>query len=357
MPLSEPDRSALATWATAGRLRRYVITTVVMGVTFTVTLAVARIVPNVVGDLFYPALGAIAWVLGPDAALLGVGLAIAAEAYLTPETPFPAVDDVLYVLLFGLTALAMVHLSRLQRRAWRVAEQRAQDALDANAAKDRFLDLVSHDLRGPLQAVRLWSRILRLDRFNPATVERGCDAIESCVRQQDRLVSDLLDAARVRAGTIALQVRPTPLRPVLDRALEMVAPGAEVKGLSLAPPRGELDINIAADPDRLAQVLWNLLANAVKFTDRGGEVAVVVERRNGSVQIHVRDTGRGLSPEECRRAFEPYWQQERGDGLGLGLLIARRLVELHGGVLSVTSPGPGRGSDFAVSLPAIEFAA
>jgi len=108
---------------------------------------------------------------------------------------------------------------------------------------------------------------------------------------------------------------------------------------------------VLADPDRLTQVMWNLLSNAVKFTDAGGEVGVIVERGRGDVLIHVRDTGRGLSAEECRQAFQPYWQRERGGGLGLGLLIARRLVELHGGALSVTSPGVGRGADFAISLP------
>jgi signal transduction histidine kinase len=189
------------------------------------------------------------------------------------------------------------------------------------------------------------------DRFNPATVQRASVAIDNCVRAQERLVGDLLDASRVRAGTIALHLRLTELRPIITRALETIAPAAAVKGLSLEPPDGAVDAPVLADPDRLVQVFWNLLTNAVKFTERGGTVAVVVERRPRTVEIHVRDTGRGLSLEDCRRAFEPYWQEERGQGLGLGLLIARRLTELHGGALSVASPGRGKGADFAVALP------
>jgi signal transduction histidine kinase len=98
-------------------------------------------------------------------------------------------------------------------------------------------------------------------------------------------------------------------------------------------------------------VFWNLLSNAVKFTERGGQVGIRVVQRAGGVEAHIWDSGRGLSAEECRRAFEPYWQHARGDGLGLGLLIARRLVELHGGALGVTSAGEGRGADFVVALP------
>jgi signal transduction histidine kinase len=339
----------------APRASRYAAATVTILLTFMLTVAITRVLPAFVGDLFYLAVGGISWFLGPDAALLGLALAVWGVAYLTPETPFPSADDLLYMTLFVATALAMLHLSRMQRRAWRVAELRAREASRANEAKDRFLDLVSHDLRGPLQGIRLWSKVLLNDRFNPATVQRASVAIDNCVRDQERLVGDLLDAARVRAGTVALDLRLTDLRPILARALETIAPAAEVKGLSLSAPDGAIDAPVLADPDRLVQVFWNLLTNAVKFTERGGTVTVVVERRPRTVEVHIRDTGRGLSTEDCKRAFEPYWQQERGDGLGLGLLIARRLIELHGGALSVASSGQGQGADFAVALPLPSF--
>jgi signal transduction histidine kinase len=347
----EVDDAPRARSSRTPRTVRYLIAAATMLVAFLVTLAVERVVPNFVSDLFYLAVGGISWFLGPDAALLSLVLAASGVAYLTPETPFPSVEDVAYMTLFVSVALAMLHLSRMQRRAWRVADVRAREASEANEAKDRFLDLVSHDLRGPLQGIRLWQKVLLNDRFNPATVQRACVAIENSVRDQERLVGDLLDAARVRAGTVALQVRMTEIRAVLARALETIRPAAEVKGVSLVTPDGTVDAPVLADPDRLVQVFWNLLTNAVKFTDPGGTVAVVVERRPRTVEVHVRDTGRGLSPEDCRHAFEPYWQHQRGEGLGLGLLIARRLIELHGGALSVASPGKGKGADFAVALP------
>jgi signal transduction histidine kinase len=327
-----------------GRGRRYAVTVVAIGLTYAVTIALERVVPYFVGDLFYLVLGAISWWLGADAALLGLALSFVAVASLTPETPFPSIDDVVYLALFVLTALAMVNLGRL-------AERQAREASEANVAKDRFLDLVSHDLRGPLQAMRLWVKLLRLHPGDVRTVERACDAIDTAGRQQARLVADLLDAARLRSGKLDLHLEPTDLELIVTQTLETIAPEATGKGLALAAPEGPLATCVLADPDRLTQVMWNLLSNAVKFTDAGGEVAVVVERRPQDVRIHVRDTGRGLSAEECRQAFQPYWQRERGVGLGLGLLIARRLVELHGGALSVTSPGLGAGADFAISLP------
>ena len=147
-------------WRQAGRRRRYAVTAAAIGLTFVVTVALERVVPYFVGDLFYLVIGAISWWLGGDAALLA--LAFVAVACLTPETPFPSIDDVLYLGLFVLTALAMVHLGRL-------VERQAREASEANAAKDRFLDLVSHDLRGPLQAMHFWVKLLRLHPADPST--------------------------------------------------------------------------------------------------------------------------------------------------------------------------------------------
>jgi len=189
-------------WRQAGRRRRYAVTAAAIGLTFVVTVALERVVPYFVGDLFYLVIGAISWWLGGDAALLA--LAFVAVACLTPETPFPSIDDVLYLGLFVLTALAMVHLGRL-------VERQAREASEANAAKDRFLDLVSHDLRGPLQAMHFWVKLLRLHPADPRTAQRACDVIDKCVRQQSRLVADLLDAARLRSGKLDLQLEPTDL--------------------------------------------------------------------------------------------------------------------------------------------------
>src|SRR5439155_4769052 len=127
---------------------------------------------------------------------------------------------------------------------------------EANAAKDRFLDLVSHDLRGPLQAMHFWVKLLRLHPADPRTAQRACDVIDTCVRQQSRLVADLLDAARLRSGILDLRIEPTDLAPVIMGTLETIAPEASRKGLALAPPAGALDTCVIADPAPLTQAMW-----------------------------------------------------------------------------------------------------
>ncbi|MFY9823617.1 MAG: chemotaxis protein CheB [Thermoanaerobaculia bacterium] len=232
----------------------------------------------------------------------------------------------------------------------------ARQAEAAGRLKDEFLATVSHELRGPLSAMSGWIHVLGTDRVDAATLARGLAAIERNVQAQARLVEDLLDAARITTGKLRLSPFIIDLLPVVEAAVETVRAAADAKGvvLDLAHDGG---INaVLGDPDRLQQVAWNLLSNAVKFTPGEGRVEVWLGRQENFVQLRVRDTGQGISPEFLPHVFKRFRQEESSParsqtGLGLGLSIVRNLTELHGGAVSVASPGEGQGATFTVSLP------
>jgi signal transduction histidine kinase len=237
------------------------------------------------------------------------------------------------------------------------AEQAARrDAEAASRAKDEFLATVSHELRTPLQAILGWSTLLREDRDDPALVGRALETIERNARAQMRLITDILDVARIVSGKLRLTPEPVDLRPVVGAAVETVRPTADARGVALEAALDDAG-PFAGDPARLQQVVWNLLSNAVKFTPPGGRVAVSLRRRGDAVEIVVRDTGQGIDPAFLPHVFERFRQADGSTsrahgGLGLGLAIVRHLVELHGGTVRAESEGPGRGATFTVSLPA-----
>jgi signal transduction histidine kinase/ActR/RegA family two-component response regulator len=253
------------------------------------------------------------------------------------------------------------HVARERERAL-VAEQAARESAEAaSRAKDQFLAMVSHELRNPLSPILAWSQMLRMRSFDAATTTRALEVIERNARAQAQLVEDLLDVSRIVSGRLRLDVRRTPLAGAVEAAAESVRLSAQARDVRLA-----LALDPAAavvgDPDRLRQVAWNLLSNAVKFTPRGGSVDVRVEAAGAHVLLAVRDTGRGLSAGELPHVFERFWQSDgtptrAHGGLGLGLAIVRHLVELHGGTVSASSEGPGRGATFRVELPAAPAAA
>jgi signal transduction histidine kinase len=175
---------------------------------------------------------------------------------------------------------------------------------------------------------------------------------------QSQLVEDLLDTARAISGKLKLEVRPTDVADVIEKAEEVVRPAAEVKGISLDTRLDRGVGQITGDPDRLQQVVWNLLSNAIKFTDGGGRVEVRLERIDHYVQITVRDTGQGIKPEFLTYVFDRYQQagtsgSRRAGGLGLGLSLTRQLVEMHGGSVAAESEGEGKGATFTVKLPVL----
>jgi signal transduction histidine kinase/CheY-like chemotaxis protein len=231
-----------------------------------------------------------------------------------------------------------------------------REAQAANRAKDEFLATLSHELRTPLNAMLGWATILRAGSLDGATVERGLGAIERNTRVLVQLIDELLDVSRIISGKLRVDVRPVDLLPVIEAAVEATRTTAEAKDirldLALDPGIGP----VPGDPDRLQQVVWNLLANAIKFTPRGGRVQVHLDRAGSRARIQVIDTGKGIAPEFLPYVFDRFRQAEsvttrEHGGLGLGLAIVRHLVDIHGGRVSAASAGEGRGSVFTVELP------
>lgn len=238
-----------------------------------------------------------------------------------------------------------------------VREQEARASAEAaNRAKDEFLSILSHELRTPLNAMLGWSQLLRSQKLNEATRSRGLEAIERNARGQANLIEDLLDISRIITGKLRLHVRPIELVPVIEAAIDTVRPAADAKNVRIQSVLDPLAGPVSGDSERLQQVVWNLLANAIKFTPKGGRVQVRLERVNSHVEIIVSDTGQGISADFLPYIFERFKQADSTHtrshgGLGLGLAIVRHLVELHGGSVQAQSPGEGQGSTFVVQLP------
>ncbi|KAB2902118.1 MAG: response regulator, partial [Kofleriaceae bacterium] len=188
---------------------------------------------------------------------------------------------------------------------------------------------------------------------DPELRTRALDAIRRCAELQARIVDDLLDVARAATGKLRVELQPVELAPVLTAAVQELRPAAASAGVHLLLQLEPLLPRIEADAHRLRQVISNLLSNAIKFTAAGGNVTLSVQRRRANVIITVRDTGRGIKAELLPHLFEPFSQDESssGEGMGLGLAIARQLVELHGGTIRAQSDGPRTGASFVVSLP------
>jgi PAS domain S-box-containing protein len=238
---------------------------------------------------------------------------------------------------------------------YREAQRAQRVAQEANRLKDEFLATLSHELRTPLTSILGWTQmLLKRDDMDEPGRRRGLTAIERNARVQRQLVEDLLDVSRITSGKLLLNLKEVPLREVVEAALESVRPTAEARGVLLQAELGDASESVLVDATRLQQVLWNLLTNAIKFTDRGGGVWLMAHRDGEVVKLTVRDTGKGISRELLPHIFERFRQGDIGreqGGLGLGLAIVRHLVELHGGLVSVNSEGPGTGATFTVQLP------
>ncbi|TWH44096.1 PAS domain S-box-containing protein [Dulcicalothrix desertica PCC 7102] len=222
--------------------------------------------------------------------------------------------------------------------------------------KDEFLATLSHELRTPLNAILGWSQIIRKGNIDAARMQQGLDTIQRNVRAQSQLIEDLLDMSRIISGKIRLNVQQFDIKSVIEAALETVRLSAEAKGVQLQTVFDQFIGVISGDPARLQQIIWNLLANAIKFTPRNGKVQIVLERVDSRMEISVIDTGLGIKPEFLPHVFERFSQADgsitrKHGGLGLGLSIVRGLTELHGGTVRVKSDGEGMGTTFTVSLP------
>ena len=231
-----------------------------------------------------------------------------------------------------------------------------QQAEEANRLKDEFLAVVSHELRSPLNAITGWASLLRAGKMDEEQTARAIETILRNAEAQNQLIGDLLDVSRIVSGRLRLNVRPFQLISAIEAAIEVVRPAAEAKSIRLQSVLDPLAGTVAGDPDRLQQVFWNLLTNAVKFTPRGGRVQIRSQRIDSHVEIIVTDTGKGIDRELLPLIFDRFRQGDSGTtrehgGLGLGLAIVRHLIELHGGVVKAQSEGPGKGAEFIIQLP------
>jgi signal transduction histidine kinase len=230
------------------------------------------------------------------------------------------------------------------------------EAEEANRLKDEFLATISHELRTPLTAIVGWAYMLRHAGLDEATVVRGLEIIERNAKAQTQLVDDLLDVSRVITGNLRLSIAPVDLASVVNAVVDSVQLAAESKNIKLEVTFDASARCVPGDAARLQQVVWNLLSNAIKFTNPGGHVGVRLRGAGAEVELLVCDDGCGVSPEFLPYIFDRFRQadgtstREHG-GLGLGLSIARQLVELHGGTISADSPGEDQGTTFTVRLP------
>jgi signal transduction histidine kinase len=253
-------------------------------------------------------------------------------------------------------AVAMARAEHARREALERERAAREEAQAANRAKDQFLATLSHELRTPLNAILGWARLLAAGTLDAASAARAVEIIERNSRLQAQLIEDLLDISRIVAGKLRLERRDALISEIVESVVEAFRPMADTKRIRLDVHRWTDERPVRCDPARLQQVVSNLLANAIKFTPEGGVVSVSVTDRDDKLSIEVRDTGVGISSEFLPFIFDRFRQAEGAvtrthGGLGLGLSIARHLVELHGGQITAESEGEGRGAAFTVSLP------
>ncbi|HVQ74661.1 MAG TPA: ATP-binding protein, partial [Candidatus Binatia bacterium] len=271
-------------------------------------------------------------------------------------------------LVVGVAAQAAVAIdnARLFEAAQNAAEERRHllesersartEAERASAMKDEFLATLSHELRTPLGAILGWSHILRARTARDPEILQGLEVIERNARMQTQLIEELLDMSRITSGKMRLDIQGVDLVGVIEAALATVRPAADAKAISLSARLDPAAGTMSGDPNRLQQIVWNLLSNAIKFTGRNGRVEVLLRRVSSHVEITVADTGIGITPEFLPHVFDRFRQADASrtrttQGLGLGLSIVKRLVELHGGTVEATSAGAGHGATFAIHLP------
>ncbi|WP_026735402.1 PAS domain S-box protein [Fischerella sp. PCC 9605] len=244
-----------------------------------------------------------------------------------------------------------------EREQLLLREQTARaEAETANRMKDEFLATLSHELRTPLNAMLGWTQLLKSRKFDESITAKALETIDRNTKSLRMLIEDVLDVSQIIRGTLHLNLRPVELESVVEAAVEIVRPAAAAKEIQIECNFDSALGVVIADANRLQQVIWNLLANAVKFTPQRGRVDVQVERIDNGVQIRVSDTGEGISPQFLPYVFDRFRQADSSNtrshgGLGLGLAIVRYLVELHGGTVSAESLGIGQGATFIVNLP------
>jgi signal transduction histidine kinase len=231
-----------------------------------------------------------------------------------------------------------------------------QQAEDANRLKDEFLATLSHEMRTPLNAILGWSSILVSKNMDPQTTRKAIEIINRNAKSQLSIVNDILDVSGIVTGRLRLSIERVKIEEIVTNAIESIQPAASSKSISIKSSIDPVGTEINADPHRLHQIIWNILSNAVKFTDQNGSIFVNLQRRDRVVEIVVKDTGLGIDAEFLPYVFDRFRQGDSSTtraygGLGLGLSIVKNLVEMHGGSVSVFSEGRGKGAEFTIRLP------
>jgi signal transduction histidine kinase/ActR/RegA family two-component response regulator len=270
---------------------------------------------------------------------------------------------ILLVVLCLLLIAALNRSYRQQTTARTAAEESQTKAMTTlseveavSHLKDEFLATVSHELRNPLAPILTWTQLLRSGTLDKEKSRRALEVIERNVTSQTQLIDDLVDVSRVVSGKFRLDVRPIDLVPVIKAASDSQMPASDARHIRLQLVLDERAGLISGDSERLQQVMWNLISNAIKFTPKGGSVQVVLQRAESHVEVSVSDSGIGIDSEFLPHVFEPFRQGTRGSmrrhgGLGLGLSIVRHIVELHGAEITADSEGLDRGSKFTIKFP------
>ncbi|HYR42599.1 MAG TPA: PAS domain S-box protein [Terriglobia bacterium] len=249
----------------------------------------------------------------------------------------------------------------------KMLEQRTADALEearrarheaelASRMKDEFLATISHELRTPLTSIVGWIRMLRTGGLPPDRIEHALEVIDRNVRSQAQLIEDLLDISRITMGKLRLDVRPVQPANVINAAVDSLRFAAEARNIRIQTVLDSHAGPVSGDFERLQQVAWNLVSNAIKFTPKGGRVQIVLERVNSHIEIRISDNGRGIKPEFLPFIFDRFTQAEASTtrlhaGIGMGLAISKAIIELHGGSITAFSEGEGKGSTFAINIP------
>jgi signal transduction histidine kinase/CheY-like chemotaxis protein len=304
-----------------------------------------------------------AWFAGTGPALAATVAGALVGAWEGPSSLENVRATQAHLALFVIQGLLLTALVSELRRARRDAEYEASVALearrDSEAAgrmKDEFLATISHELRTPLNSVLGWLHLLRTGKLDPPTSKRGFESVERNVRLQAQLTSDLLDVSRVLTGQLRLDIRPVSLADVARQALVTTASAARAKGVGVTSSIPESEVPVLGDSTRLRQIVWHLLANAVKFTPVGGAVGLTVEESTNEIVLKVSDSGPGIDAAFLPRIFERFTQEDpsptrTAGGLGVGLSLVRDLVELHGGEIRARNTGGGRGAEFTARFP------
>lgn len=276
--------------------------------------------------------------------------------FVSPRFSF-AFSDMTYLVTFAVFAIVALLTSEIAVRAHEAIETEAARAHSEAllVAKERILNTVSHELRGPMTTILGWVQILRAKSGDARVTEQGMAALERNAKRLARLADDLLDASRIQAGKLGVQLEPLDVAPVVTRALEDAAIAASEKGVHFEANIQSVG-TILGDEHRIEQIVTNLIANAIKFTPAGGTVTVNLYQLDRRVELAVSDTGDGIAPEFLPHVFERFAQAPRQgerQGLGLGLAIVKHLVDAHRGTIHVESAGCGQGARFTVGLPLV----